>query len=41
MEWIYMAQGREKWLAVVNVVMKLRFPQNAENILTSLEPVSF
>jgi len=29
------------WRAFVSAVMKLRLPKNAENFLTSLEPVSF
>jgi hypothetical protein len=35
MDWIDMAQGRERWRAVVNAVMNLRVPQNAGNFLTS------
>jgi hypothetical protein len=26
MDWIELAQGRERWRALVNAVMKLRFP---------------
>jgi hypothetical protein len=32
---------REKWWALVNVIMNLRVPQTAGNFLTSLEPVRF
>jgi hypothetical protein len=35
MDWIDMAQDRDRWRDVVNVVMNLRVPQNAGNFLTS------
>jgi hypothetical protein len=35
MDWIDMAQDRDRWRAVVSAVMNLRFPQNAGNLLTS------
>jgi hypothetical protein len=35
MEWIILAQDRDRWLALVNVVIKLRVPQNTENFLAS------
>jgi len=43
MDWIDVAQDRDRWRALVNTVMTLRFPQNAGNVVTSLrvESVSF
>jgi hypothetical protein len=35
MEWIELAQDRDRWRTLVNVVMILRVPQNAGNFLTS------
>ena len=35
MNWIDLVQDRDKWLAAVNVVMNLRVPCSALNILTS------
>ena len=32
--WIILAQDWDKWRAVVNTVMNLRVPYNAENLLT-------
>ena len=34
MDWIDMAQNRDRWRALVNAVMKLRAPLNAGNFLT-------
>ena len=33
-EWIEMAQVRDRWWALVNAVINLWFPQNAGNFLT-------
>ena len=41
MDWIDLAQGRDRWRALVNVVMNLRAPLNAGNFLTNSEPLSF
>jgi hypothetical protein len=41
LEWIELAQDRDKWQALVNVVMNLRDPQNAGNFLNISELVSF
>jgi hypothetical protein len=41
MEWIHLAQNRDKWQAVVCTVMNPWFPWNVENLLTSWGTSSF
>jgi hypothetical protein len=35
MNWIKLAQDRDRWRALANAVMSLQVPQNARNFLTS------
>jgi hypothetical protein len=41
MDWIDLAQDRDRWQALINTVMILQIPYNGGNFLTSSEPVSF
>jgi hypothetical protein len=40
-DWIGLAQDRDRWQTLVSAVMNLRVPWNAGNFLTSCKPVSF
>jgi hypothetical protein len=35
MDWINLAQNKESWRALVNMVIKLRVPENARKFLSS------
>ena len=35
MDWISLAEDRDRWRSLVNAVMYLRIPQNAGNFLSS------
>ena len=41
MEWTDLAEDRDIQRALVNLVINLRVPQNAENFLTNSRSVSF
>ena len=40
MDWIGLAQDRDRWRSLVSAVMNLWVPWNAENFLTSCKPAS-
>jgi len=40
-DWIDLAQDRNRWQALVNAVMNLQVPYSVGNFLTSCKPVSF
>ena len=41
MDWIGLAQDRDRWRRLVSAAMNLRVPWNVGNFLTSCKPVSF
>ena len=41
MDWIELAQDRDRWRTLATAVMTLRVPQITRKFLTSCKPVSF
>jgi len=41
MDWIDLAQDRDRWWALVNAILKLQIPYYVGNFLTTRGPVSF
>jgi hypothetical protein len=41
MDWIDMAQDKDRWRAVVNAVMNITVPGNAEDFLSRRKPLKF